>query len=387
MIILILILILILTSLFIIGGEEEYLKNDFCKFNPMFKFDPSIKKNLLISVLFKMPENYKSFDKYIRGLKVLIKHAKELDFTPRVFIDNSIPKKIMKKIKKLDIEYVKFECSAFLSEKYPRCHKSTFGSMVRFFPMFDFPNNDADKVIISDLDITEKFRPSYQYNDLVDSIEDVEKYAIINNGSISSRYIKDKYTIRPYIIGNKVYNFKKMPNKIITDFLKTLREKVLYEMPYEKSKERCEDNICYGVDERFLNYEMVEGLYENNIPYYMEASYNIAQKYYHLKKRAEFFLDGEKIKKLNEVSKELSKNIEGDVDNYLCNIFYKNIDDENNKIATNNFYKLMEKLRKNNDYSIFTKDDVDLALSSKFFGVHSGKYKIIFDGELSIFPL
>ena len=102
---------------------------------------------------------YKDFSSYIDGIKILYNYRiKDTDFHLRIFIDETIylDNTIMNELKQLtNIELVLYSCPNFLI-KDKKNHEGLFGTMVRFFPMFDFPNNDAKTVIISDVDICSK---------------------------------------------------------------------------------------------------------------------------------------------------------------------------------------------------------------------------------------
>ena len=133
-----------------------YLKNSICKFNPLFEIDYSKKKNIISASFFKIQGGgYMSFDKYLNGIFLLNEFViKELPgFELRLFIDQTISNDndIFEKLKKNKIKLIIFECSNFLINNF---HRGIFGMIARFFPIFNFENNDAKNVIISDIDFS-----------------------------------------------------------------------------------------------------------------------------------------------------------------------------------------------------------------------------------------
>lgn len=162
------------------SSSVSYLENPICKFTPLFDIDYSVKKNLLCCSFFKMAsKSYKDLSIYVNGLKVL--HDYRVRETPgyylRLFIDESIcsDKEIMAKLNKLDkLEMVLYSCPNFTTRMENSdvvFHEGVFGMMVRFFPMYDFPNNDANIVLITDIDISSKER-IYTF-DLIDTIKKI----------------------------------------------------------------------------------------------------------------------------------------------------------------------------------------------------------------------
>ena len=135
-----------------------YLKNSICNFTPLFEIDYSKKKNLVCGSLFKITGGgYKDLSVYVEPFKntveKLLKKMPDLNLKFRLFIERSIfeDKKLYGMLEKLkNVEMVLYECPNYIIEDVH--HRGIFGMIVRFFPLFDFENNDADTVIISDLD-------------------------------------------------------------------------------------------------------------------------------------------------------------------------------------------------------------------------------------------
>ena len=141
--------------------------------------DYSKKKNLVCGSLFKITGGgYKDLSVYVEPFKntveKLLKKMPDLNLKFRLFIERSIfeDKKLYGMLEKLkNVEMVLYECPNYIIEDVH--HRGIFGMIVRFFPLFDFENNDADTVIISDLDVvddemTEIFN---YYNKIIDRCE------------------------------------------------------------------------------------------------------------------------------------------------------------------------------------------------------------------------
>ena len=140
--------------------SPEYLENKFCKFRVLKDIDYSIKKKLFFLSLFRMKSGgYKSFLKYLNGIKKLNDYANKNNMEVRIFIDNTIynDEKTMSYLNKMDkVTLVLYECEKFLIGKH---HVGLFGTLVRFFPLFYFiskfvnPTVFEGKNIICDPDI------------------------------------------------------------------------------------------------------------------------------------------------------------------------------------------------------------------------------------------
>ena len=126
------------------------------------------------------------------------------DFFLRLFIDDTIytDSNIMDYLNKIKgIQLVHYSCQNFIANGF---HRGTFGTLVRFFPMFDFKNNDAEHVIITDIDwhndtnVENRMRIIRTYNNLNKIIE-----AINNNNNIISNQkmldIKNNLKIKFFI--------------------------------------------------------------------------------------------------------------------------------------------------------------------------------------------
>ena len=286
----------------------SYLENPICKFTPLFDINYSIKKNIISCSFFKMATTgYKDFSSYINGIKILHNYRiKDTDFHLRIFIDETIysDENIMKEIQSLsNIELVLYSCPNFLI-KNKKNHEGLFGTMVRFFPMFDFPNNDAKIVMISDVDINNKNKIyTFKLINIVKQVVDqsiYKKIKLFKFGNLAKNVTYEYSCVnngKPsvYAIAPCVFSFSRIPKNIIVDFLNevkahSLTKKYSYyykfnekieetlrsEEKSESSQQRQEknkakydfdNNFIYGIDEYFLNHDLTNYLINQNLPF------------------------------------------------------------------------------------------------------------------------
>jgi hypothetical protein len=251
----------------------KYLNNKICEFKLLFNnFNPNIKKNIVSCAFFKlMTSPYKNFNLYIDGLeklynKVYNKYADE-NFTIRLFIDKSIysDEKLYDRLKKMDkIELVLYSCINYQIGDNLEYHMGLFGTLVRFFPMFNFENNDADIIIISDIDDYDYFEKSIQNIKLIKShIKSHTNLSFFKAGNISKNVL---YTItsvyknipNPYAIASNFISFSKCDYQVIYDFLIEIGESnellTKYQHKFASNTNLITgDKFIYGFDEYFLN--------------------------------------------------------------------------------------------------------------------------------------
>lgn len=307
----------------------EYLENRLVKFKPLFKINYKIKKNLICCSLFKRNTSYyKDFSLYTKGL-YKIYHSIIKDFSIRLFIDNSIynDKEIMKLLNKLTkIELVLFKCPMFQEGDY---HIGLFGTLIRFFPMFNFPNNDANQVIITDID-NYSFK---KYIEILDS-NNIDNLYLIKYSN-ASRMFKNKEDynhiyndiILDYIKPQEMICLKQINYNVILSFLENLDENIKYSYYLNENykhvhnfKSKFENNghFIYGIDEYFLNNQYLHYFIDNKLPFLNILKYNIDSVLYY-----QLFIR-------NEPWLEKNKKIFNELLNFILNkLDIKNMDKKN----------------------------------------------------------
>jgi hypothetical protein len=381
----------------------EYLKNNLCTFTPLFKIDYKKKKNLICSSLFKLKNSYRSLDKYINGISVITNHLKHKmpDFTLRLFIDRSIyeDSTIMEILLHIEgLELVVYHCFDFVRDEV--YHVGLFGTIVRMFPIFNFENNDANIILINDIDIenqeniihTEKvFRILKQHHKL-------NKITLFNIGTLSSAsriYFNIHNTldylyhdhINVYTLTDKICSIQRLPHELLTSFLKeTLSNKSKFYSFYEYYKnsnhitEEMEQYI-YGVDEYFINKSLIPYVIDHNIPYATHIEWDIVttliwgeiminSKY---NKRSRNKLNKSILKELKQILLKYDKKEPNTYTQQLQMNYIMDKHRSNSKYYYREILKLYEAFLinyKNPDTKfIFTREQYEILLN-EFFGVY-----------------
>lgn len=111
------------------------------------------KKKLLISCCFFINKNKSKKDidnKYIKGLLELYKWSHKNNHILRIYYDNSAIQIINKHfIGKKDIQLFKYHCELFYNKTV---HYNTFGTLIRFLPLFDIKEHYHNYTYILDID-------------------------------------------------------------------------------------------------------------------------------------------------------------------------------------------------------------------------------------------
>lgn len=247
-----------------------FLSNDICTFEVLDKthlLNQGV--NILVSVFFKRDQYYKNFDIYVKGLQKVLRfvddtrnNTKDNQFVYVLFIDQNIAedKKIMGMIRscKLCVP-VLFRCVKYMKGSY---HFDLFGSMIRFFPMFDFPNNPCNVSICIDIDL---HRDDYVR---LKSVMQHKFNGVTGAGDISrSLYLN----LKPYTYaGLLCFNREKVDHNLIINFIRDAGEgKIKSKGHYGKR----DTDFGYGIDEIFLNDVFIEHVGEINTIIDYQTSY------------------------------------------------------------------------------------------------------------------
>lgn len=358
---------------------------------PLFPFNPTKKKNIVSTVFFKLRKGgYKDFSMYVNGLSNLNNYVKKSlpSFTIRLFIDKSIyhDKEIMDKINNFEkVEPVLYYCNGFANRNY---HIGVFGTLVRFFPMFDFENNDAKTVFIADIDFKKNgnsetiiVKESYE---ILKKTQNYSNLYLFMNATfphpLSKGVFFRKGLFIPYSIAPFFQSNKKMPCRILSDFMKKVNSSKYLLSNYmsikrfsDEKNTRCDENICYGVDEYFLFHDLIDYLIENKLSFGVGYNYQIQYPfYYHIKYLPESeeikqklliminFINGED--QLTNRSNTLSEKFEK-IDNLLYNTKNTNSDEVNKMVIR--IYSLYYYLYKANIFDVIPKTFIEIVLSPK----------------------
>lgn len=253
----------------------KYLKNPLCKFKLLWDHDGNFdrKIDIVSASFFKMNKYYKNFQIYVTGLKTLVEFIDKntRGFIMRIFIDDNImeDKQIMKILKSsTKVQIILFDCPKYKKGNF---HIGLFPTLVRFFPMFDFENNDAGHVIITDIDNLHKNSRLYE----LDTIMKTKNKRFMGNASIHESLAKQRI---PYIMASFVGSGMKYDKEMILDYILNT-DKYSAKGRYSNSS-KIKDNTTkyeYGIDEIFLNNVWIKSL--DSIDVYKQ--YQIGYFIYH----------------------------------------------------------------------------------------------------------
>lgn len=285
----------------------NYLENSICNFTPLFNIDYNVKKHLIACSMFKMyNRGYKNFDIYIEGLRHLYKSIEQNNlkfrnkYHLRLFIDDSVfrDKHLMKGLRKMPkIELVLYHCPDYLDKNDSGYHVGLLGTLIRFFPMFNFKNNDAETIIISDIDTMSDLVKQMTIVQVIQDERKIDGLYLLKIGNLGKNAKFNypslyKNKINVYSFAPSVISFKKINKSVIIDFIKDIKKtKKFYSYYYELQKnEKTEDAIkkyqnmesfIYGIDEYFINKTLIEYVIDNRIPYATNLIWNVISSIYY----------------------------------------------------------------------------------------------------------
>jgi hypothetical protein len=265
--------------------------------------------------------------------------------------------------------------------------------------MFNFPNNDAKNIFVTDID-------DIAFKTVLENIHNMVKNRKIKNiylikiGNISKN-IKYKYNpykniITPYCLAQSFVSFLRINYNIIIDFVNNVKKSTeIYSYYYEMIKNsnfnnelmkkyNGTTNFIYGIDEYFVNKTLTEYLIDNKLPFAIGMKFEIISPLYYILNK-DIYKTPEQIKLLNKFIEKILKFIKI---NYNKNISlenkYKLINNSTYKDNNSELYiKINEYIYK--EFLLYYKKDeykflfpsyfYDFLLSEKMFGVY--EYNII----------
>lgn len=269
--------------------------SDICNFSPPHL--NTVKHNVIIVTLFRLKNLYKNFDVYLNGLIGFDNYLSNLDVVPnniklRVYWNKSVYKtndknefnlikKVFNRIKKnKHIQLVEYSCELYkINNTYD---KGIFPFFIRYFPLFNFEDNDTNYIYSTDIDINSHKQElnyfDYLINDFNNMIEKkMDLYCLTSKcyipfwkkklgddsisllGSKIGGCYKFNYTILTEFLNKCEYSIKSN-DKLISLFYKNYIEyirnrkipmslKLKKDITYKISK-----IFVYGLDEFFITY-------------------------------------------------------------------------------------------------------------------------------------
>lgn len=319
---------------------KQFLTNDICNFE-IINNEYLVKDNIdiIVSVFFKRSQYYKNFGIYIKGLERVLQYVDSLkeEFVYILFIDENIAddQTIMQKIKNCKkCVPVLFRCVKYMDNNY---HYDLFGTLVRFFPMFDFSNNPTNIVICIDIDL---------HHDDYYRLDMLIKYKL-KGFSCAADISKLLYNNKnPYVYAGLLsFNRKKINKSLIIDFIRDAGSGKIDSKGYYGKRLT---NFGYGIDEIFINDIFIYHIKTINIIIEYQLSYFL----YHSKP---YILDKSKISSSTIV-----------FDTILGPYVKQNMSiDDKLKFIDHNTYQKRELTEINNELSIRFTKIIDQLIQSK----------------------
>jgi hypothetical protein len=241
-------------------------------------------KYLLSTSFFYLEKSYKSSQRYIDGILKIIEFIEQNKYyVLRIYYDKSIfknPKytELFDKMKNNNlVELCEYSCSQFVQSKQKPFHIGTFGTLLRFLPLFE--KSHWEVIYILDIDDA-----NYGYIKLyVDSlIRSDKKFYFYNLEDYGKKYLNQfNNKFGDAVIANIYVKNHRFDIKIFTNFLdwmtKSNRLFMMIENLNKNSyafKNSPKDIIqTYGLDEYFLNINLINTLNKKDIGWIKENLY------------------------------------------------------------------------------------------------------------------
>jgi hypothetical protein len=303
--------------------------------------------NTVNLVFFRAIPLTKNFNQYIDGLREWKEYSKIFpDSQLQVFIDKAVSmnEEIMDILHKLDARIYLFECSDFLIKD--GFHIGLFGTMLRFFPMFDINTHPMTVAHMCDLEPGPKTIHAMK---LMNKLSGMKGPSLIYESKfIYSKIYSSQLTLKsgvpfPWVAAGKFTALKRVPFSLLTSYLEDIKKgKKFFNrfeeqmLPYIKKEH---GNFSFGVDELFLNHVYLPWLIENkatvviiirdvNPKNFIKGVRNIIYKQKESKKHLEYILTK-------------NQSVERSV-NELINVFFRGVTKQNEPISLR-FIEILEK--------------------------------------------
>lgn len=257
---------------------------NYCTIKNNSNINTNTNKYLLSTSFFYLEKSYKSSQRYIDGIFKIIEFVKQNKYyVLRIYYDKSIfknPKytELFDKIKTNSlVELYEYSCSQFIQSKQNSFHIGTFGTLLRFLPLFE--KSHWEVIYILDIDDA-----NYGYIKLyVDSlVQSDKKFYFYNLEDYGKKYLNQfNNKFGDAVIANIYVKNYRFDIKIFTNFLDWITKSNKLFMMIENLnkntyafKKSPKDIIqTYGLDEYFLNINLINTLNKKDIGWIKENLY------------------------------------------------------------------------------------------------------------------
>lgn len=263
------------------------MENPVCDFeilqNPNHRYADTV--NL---VFFRAVPLTKNFQKYVNGMRMWKQFKKHYPTSQlQVFIDKAIAEddEIRKILRELNARVFLFECPEHMRKD--GYHIGLFGTMVRFFPLFDINTRPLRVAHIQEVEPDPDSVPKF---DLIVSAckKNLQQYntALVYYGSnlLHSEFINTEFSVEnlsyPWIFAGRFSVLQKIPFKVFTDFLHDINSGKRFLNKYESRRNEQHGNYALGVDETFLNVPYMKYLIDNDYGIGIVNEYRVSYPVY-----------------------------------------------------------------------------------------------------------
>jgi len=282
------------------------------KLNKYYK-EPVEKYNVLSVALFRMPNPYKNTKIYYDGLKDLVRETAQFypEWRMRIYFDESVITKrhenpIIRKevnerwrpflkelLKSKHVQLVQFTVDAFYSAPF---HDGIFGMFMRFIPLFDFKENrNVKDVYICDIDETSAITRIKRIYPIFKKSNSQFHYGTKLCYGLTGRLLLTGRPEYPKTICNMIMCKIKLPRRLLIGFFKkVLRHDpavmkaidVLKGTTMTTRGDILEPThikyIYYGLDEYFMNTDVMAYLIDNHIKMSISYSFQLTHMLFYI---------------------------------------------------------------------------------------------------------
>ena len=231
---------------------------------------------VLSTSFFTMKSAYRSFDKYIRNLKLMIENSRVLKgFETRIYTDDTgsdIAIQIAEKYP--DVSVYHFDCEPF---REGEGHVGTFGTLVRFMPMVE---KGLRTVWISDVDVNNE--PHNFSNRLV---EVVSQYDVFSENRVC--YERKPWNFgkkHPFVAFRMIFNVT-FPKRLLTHYITKLIDgsykDAIQTVNDFNTRKPPNEIFPYGMDEYFINSVIYEYVKKHDMKCLFRKKYDLSGWFEH----------------------------------------------------------------------------------------------------------
>jgi hypothetical protein len=212
------------------------------------------KTKIVCVSLFRMKNSYRGFSKYLDFCVQFIEKIQRIlpDWFLRIYIDESIKNEELEVLKANNVELVEYKCEDFWNES-SGTHEGTFGTFMRFLPMFSVQKYEC--MVSSDIDVDDFMVEYFKFFD-----QNAKEVGLVNQLCYNDWIPEDlKYSILAGGMFTKVV----FPRLLLTNFLKEVKDgKVAVHITKQTD---ADTYVPYGTDEYFLTTKLYNYLEKNKI--------------------------------------------------------------------------------------------------------------------------